>query len=467
MSHRARIALFSAAIATAACAGRAGEPARVSNFFNVVSPSGADPWVFRHADGWYYASITTGSNVTLVRSRTISALGGGEHKVVYAPPSGMKHVWAPELHWIDRAWYVYVAADDGDNANHRIFVLENTSADPFRGTFVSKGKLAVPAPGRWAIDGTLLHIEDRSYFVWSGWEGTKDEEQALYIARMANPWSLAGPRVRISRPTLPWEQRGGPPSVNEGPQVLAHGENLFLVYSASGSWSDHYALGLLTLSPGSDPLLPSSWTKSRSPLFASANGVFAPGHCSFTRSPDGREDWIVYHAARRQGAGWSRLLRAQRFDWNADGTPNFGVPWPPDTPLALPGGEPPRIRIEAETAALTGTAHVARHPSASGGEKVSDIRAPNGSVSLTVTAQAAGSYILVIRSCNGSRGNAIAIQNLSVNGAKPLRLRYENAGRDIWSNIFVTVDLEAGANSLRITPRENLAELDCIDVIPP
>ena len=26
------------------------------------------------------------------------------------------------------------------------------------------------------------------------------------------------------------------------------------------------------------------------------DGVFGPGHNSFVKSPDGREDWIVYHA---------------------------------------------------------------------------------------------------------------------------------------------------------------------------
>jgi GH43 family beta-xylosidase len=458
-------ALLLAALTTV-IAGRAGEPDRVANFFNVIAPDGADPWVFRHADGWYYALVTTGPNITLVRSRTISAVGAGEQKVVYIPPSGTKNLWAPELHGIDQAWYVYFAADNGNNANHRMFVLENRSDDPWKGKFVLQGKLSIRTADRWAIDGTVLRIKDRTYFVWSGWEGAADEAQNLYIAPMTNPWTLAGERVLISRPTLDWEERGGPPSVNEGPQALVRGENLFLVYTAAASWTDHCALGLLKLAPRANPLLPGSWTKSPTPVFASANGVFGPGHCSFTKSPDGREDWIIYHAAKRQGAGWSRLLRAQQFDWNADGTPEFGAPVPPDRPIALPGGEPSRIRIEAETATLTGTARVAAHPGASGGAKVGCIDTPESSMTLRINTPKAGTYALVVRSCNGSGDNAVATHALSVNGGEPYTLRYANAGRDVWSNVFLNVALEAGINSLRFSRRTNFAEIDCIDLIP-
>jgi GH43 family beta-xylosidase len=56
--------------------------------------------------------------------------------------------------------------------------------------------------------------------------------------------------------------------------------------------------------------------------------VYAPGHNSFFKSPDGTEDWILYHAnsAPGQGCGRNRSPRAQRFTWNSDGTPNFSEP---------------------------------------------------------------------------------------------------------------------------------------------
>ena len=43
-----------------------------------------------------------------------------------------KMLWAPELHLIDGKWYIYVAACDGDNANHRMIVLESNKPNgPF------------------------------------------------------------------------------------------------------------------------------------------------------------------------------------------------------------------------------------------------------------------------------------------------------------------------------------------------
>ena len=47
---------------------------------------------------------------------------------------------------------------------------------------------------------------------------------------------------------------------------------------------------------GDDPLSADSWTKSPSPVFQGTDEVFSPGHNTFFKSPDGTEDWIVYHA---------------------------------------------------------------------------------------------------------------------------------------------------------------------------
>ncbi|WP_435011427.1 family 43 glycosylhydrolase [Tundrisphaera lichenicola] len=448
---------------------RADQPggAEVRDFYNVLAPDGADPWVFRAEDGFYYASTSTGGSISILRSRTLSGLGGGERKVAWTPPAQgptSKELWAPELHQLDGKWYIYVAADDGENANHRMYALENPSKDPFEGEFTLKAKVFDPAEDRWAIDGTAFRAGGRLYFVWSGWEGFENVAQNLYIAPMENPWTLAGPRVLISKPDLPWERRGGPPSINEGPEALIKGDTIHIVYSAAGSWTDHYCLGLFTSRLDRDLLDPRSWTKRETPAFESGNGVLAPGHGSFTRSPDGREDWLVYHAARYPGAGWTRLVRAQPFTWSPDGTPLFGQPPSPDQPIPIPGGEPPRRRFEAEDAQLAGTARVARQPNASGGAKVGHIDTPESSVTFTISAPRAGDYLLSIRSGNGSDGRALATHSLTVNDAPPQIVRHENAGWDRWSNAFVTVRLKSGENRLRFARGTNFAEIDCVDL---
>ena len=47
------------------------------------------------------------------------------------------------------------------------------------------------ATDRWAIDGTVFEWDNTWYFVWSGWPGSTDGQQNLYIAEMRNPWTLA------------------------------------------------------------------------------------------------------------------------------------------------------------------------------------------------------------------------------------------------------------------------------------
>jgi GH43 family beta-xylosidase len=229
-----------------------------------------------------------------------------------------------------------VAADDGDNANHRMYVLEGTTQNP-QDPFTFKGRIAAPTD-RWAIDGTVLQMpDDRLYFLWSGWEGTENIAQHLYIAPMQDPLTINGDRVRISSPEFPWEQHGHP-LVNEGPQVLWNNDRLFIIYSASGSWGDDYCLGQLTWT-GGDPLDQASWQKHPEPVFRRNDDVFGPGHASFVKSPDGREDWIVYHAAKYRGAGWNRDVRMQPFQWREDGSPHFGIPVSPGVPLPIPGGD--------------------------------------------------------------------------------------------------------------------------------
>jgi GH43 family beta-xylosidase len=310
----------------------------VETFVNPVADKGADPWVVQWEGGYLYCRSAKGG-VCVDRAERLHELGKAKSVRVWAPPPHTpysKELWAPELHRLDGKWYIYVAADDGKNEHHRMYVLEGKTPDP-QGAYTFKGKIAAPTD-RWAIDGTVLVTDDgRKFLVWSGWEGTENVKQDLYIAPLSNPWTIGGERVRISTPEHDWEKRGGRPWINEGPAALRHNGKTFIVYSASGSWCDDYCLGVLLLS-GNDPMKPGAWTKAKEPAFARTADVFGPGHCSFVTSPDGKEDWIVYHTARRSGSGWDRQVRIQRFGWRADGWPDFGKPVSSGVALPMPSG---------------------------------------------------------------------------------------------------------------------------------
>jgi GH43 family beta-xylosidase len=320
---------------------------------NPLLPSGPDPWVIAR-DGQYYYMHTTGANLTIWKTRNLAELAQAEKKVVWRPPAGgpfFRDVWAPELHFLRGKWYIYFAADAGSNASHRIWVLENHAADPLQGEWRMKGKVA-DASDRWAIDATVFEEGGRLYMIWSGWEADASGTQSLYIAELSDPWTVKGPRVRISTPEYPWEKIGdlkprevtaenpAHVDVNEGPEILRHGSKIFVVYSASGCWTDNYAMGMLTAERGSDLLRVASWKKSPEPVFRQApgSGAYGTGHGSFFRSPDGTEDWMLYHANAEtgQGCGRNRSPRAQRFTWKADGTPDFGRPVAIGVSIAAP-----------------------------------------------------------------------------------------------------------------------------------
>jgi GH43 family beta-xylosidase len=249
---------------------------------------------------------------------------------------------------LNSKWYIYFAADAGTNQTHRIFVLENSARDPLTGDWTMKGKLADP-DDRWAIDASVFQNGGKLYAIWSGWRGAENGTQNIYIARLRNPWTVEGKRVMLSTPQFPWEEvgdlpKGDPPhlNVNEGPEILKHGGKIFLIYSASACWTDHYALGMLEAPANANLLNPKSWKKSDRPVFSTspAAHAFATGHNSFFKSPDGAEDWILYHAnpEPNQGCDGHRSPRAQPFTWNRDGTPNFGIPAPLGTATQKPSG---------------------------------------------------------------------------------------------------------------------------------
>ena len=319
-----------------------------ATFTNPVISNGADPWVIRWQDE-YYLSQSRRGGIWVNRSERLSGIGDNHWMRVWSAPTNTaysRNIWAPELQRINKEWFIYFAADDGNNANHRMYVLQGTTQNP-QDPFIFKGKIAAPTD-RWAIDGTVLKMPGgKLYFIWSGWEGFENVAQNLYIAPMSDPLTISGERVCISRSEHSWEQRARP-LVNEGPEPLWNGTRLFIIYSASGSWTDHYCLGQLTFL-GGDPLDPDSWKKKAEPVFRATDSVFGPGHCSFVKSRDNKEDWIVYHSAREKGSGWRRQINMQKFGWDKDGSPNFGIPISPGELIPLPSGDRKEQQLPKKT----------------------------------------------------------------------------------------------------------------------
>ena len=322
---------------------------KAQTFTNPILPSGADPYsVF--VDGYYYYTHTKGNRIDLWKTKDLSLLATAKHKTIWIPPKkGMysKNIWAPEIHYLEGKWYVYFAADDGNNNNHRMYVIENRNSDPFSDQWEFKGKLATHSD-KWAIDGNVFQFKGQYYMIWSGWEGDKNGMQSIYIAEMKSPTEPTGRRYKIASPTYQWERYGrlndsnNPAEVfvNEGPQFLQHQDRIFIVFSASGCWNDQYSLGVLEFTGEDDLLNPLHWKKHKKPLLTQSkkNKVYGTGHNSFFKSPDGKQDWILYHAnsGPGQGCGGFRSPRMQPLHWDENGFPVVGEPVSQTTILNTP-----------------------------------------------------------------------------------------------------------------------------------
>lgn len=307
--------------------------------------TGADPWVLQANDTYYYQQ-TMGDRVRLWQTDDLSQLESATSTDIFIPQAGApnsQNIWAPEIYRLDGTWYVYFTGGDGQDVNQRTWVLENTSDDPMTGNWVEKGKISNENADFWAIDGTVMEYNDARYYIWCGRPDVTniDLTQKIYISKMTNPWTLEGDVTLLTEPEYDWERNGF--GVNEAPEVLQGPNGYFLTYSASFCGTDDYALGMLTLKEGGDPMMATDWQKSENPVFSKRpeNNAYGPGHNGFFKSPDGTENWIIYHANTNSGDGCSPLrnVRMQPFIFSDSGIPQFGEPVATGQELEKPTGK--------------------------------------------------------------------------------------------------------------------------------
>lgn len=317
-------------------------------FFTNPVWDGADPWMVKEGEYYYYCFS---ANNAIHVSKSKSMIHRSETKIIWkAPETGWNRacVWAPEIHFIEGRWHVYYAAGESGPPfiHQRTGVLRSQTEDVFSdyedmGMLYTGDDPSVKESNIWAIDMTIFELNGKLYAVWSGWKKQADTDktsQNLYIQEMENPFTLKGKRVLLSSPEESWET-GGPLNLNEGPEVLMNDHKVFIVYSCRESWTPEYRLGILQLkNTQADPLIKENWKKT-GPVFQGNEKVFGVGHCSFVKSPDETEDWIIYHSKKSKNPGWERDVRMHPFQWNKDGTPDFGEAIPAGIQLKIPSGE--------------------------------------------------------------------------------------------------------------------------------
>jgi GH43 family beta-xylosidase len=301
------------------------------------NPLGAGPDPFlRYHDGHYYLATTQGDAIRMWKARSLGELATAAAATIWqdTDPSRNQHVWAPAFYRFDGRWYVYYTADDGIDEHHRLYVIESDGDDPL-GPYHFKAKLEPPgATDLFAIDPEILEQATGRYLLWSG--AGSEGHNLIYIAPLGTPWAISGPRTYLS-------SSGGCSEVREAPAILQRAGTTFLVYSTCDTGKPDYQLWMKSIPMTSDPLVAAAWTQHPQPILwrNDTGGVWGPGSNGFFKSPDGSEDWIVYHAKNTTSFTYDfRTTRAQRIEWidNIPVVEAVAI----GTTLELPSGDPGR-----------------------------------------------------------------------------------------------------------------------------
>lgn len=300
---------------------------------NPLAEQRADPWVHKTDNGNYYliATVPEYDKIVLRKANSINGLAMAEEKAIWHKhDTGVMgaFIWAPELHRIDGTWYIYFAAGEAEHVwNIRMWALSNTSEDPMTGEWKEEGRIKTKIES-FSLDATTFEHNGRRYMIWAQNVRGGNHGTALVLSEMENPTTLTGPEVVITEPEFSWECVKH--KVNEGPAVIKKNGRIFVSYSASAT-NDNYCVGLLWIDENTDLLEASNWNKSPGPVFYSNDDVkrYGPGHNSFTKSEDGKEDVMIYHARDyKEITGYelsdpNRATRARIIKWTPDGFPDF------------------------------------------------------------------------------------------------------------------------------------------------
>jgi beta-xylosidase len=282
----------------------------------------ADPFVLR-MDGKYYLYPTTDSRGYEVF--VSDDLVHWERKArVFRDPRGGD--WAPEVFYNKRGdgkFYLYYT-DNMPGPKHGPFnkQIGVAVAESPLGPFADKGPLATQS-----IDADLFQDDDGSLYLYyvelAG--GFK-----IIVQPMASPLSKKGDPKVVIRPTEEWEKRSG--EVTEGPFMLKHNGNYYLMFSGSGADSPNYGIGYATSKSPTGPFV----KYAGNPIVHRGGKVLGPGHHCVVEGPDGKL-WLVYHQKWNTDQNFHRFLAIDPMWFDAKGVLHAKVSRDTDEPVRSGG----------------------------------------------------------------------------------------------------------------------------------
>lgn len=258
-----------------------------------------DPFILKHNDMYYLYGTTSPQGFKVWESPNLidwELKGLAFDKNVAGNNWGIKSFWAPEIIFYQNKCHMVYSARTREG-NMKIALAQ--SEHPL-GPFMNVKTPLFNADDPYSyIDGHIF-IDDGTPYLYFVKDCSKNivngvHKSQIYVQEMSKDlFTLKGHPVLAIQPDQIWEGINKDKQWNEGPFVIKHNRQYYLMYSANYYRNHDYSIGYAT---ASSPMGP--WEKYEGNPILAANpeiGVSGPGHNSIINSPDDSELFIVYHA---------------------------------------------------------------------------------------------------------------------------------------------------------------------------
>ena len=302
----------------------------------VYAGSMPDPFVLLH-QGAYYAFGTTGSDrkpdgrvFTVLRSSNLVDWDERGGALTPPTPDAAYQFWAPEVAYADGTFFLYYAMGGKEEEKFALRVATSRTPD---GPYTDNGTPLLDCErNRFTIDAHPFRDVDGQWYMFYArnfldTEGGVLPGTALVVDRLVDMTRLAGGCRTVVRARHPWTLYEARRRMNvydrtfdewhtiEGAFVRRHEGRYYCFYSGSNYQTASYGVDYVV----ADHVMgPYTGQGNQARVLRGVPGkVRGPGHHSITVGPDGRSEFVVYHA---WDAGMKvRQLCIDRLAWTPEG----------------------------------------------------------------------------------------------------------------------------------------------------
>jgi arabinan endo-1,5-alpha-L-arabinosidase len=286
---------------------------------------------------YYYAFGTTGNArlpdgriFTLLRSRDLvhwKRLGGA-----LIPPftNAVYQYWAPEITEANRKYYLYYAM--GDEAPEH-FVIRVAISDKPQGPYMDSGVVLTDCQtNRFMIDPFPFRDDDGQWYLFDACDFAYDSPgyhagTGIEVNRLLDMTTASNDCHVVVRPAFDWTLYQAHRRMNvfrqtfnawhtiEGPCVVKHEGKYYCFYSGANWRTPRYGVDYVV---AEHPLGPYTGAGDHARVLQSFPGqVFGPGGISIVTGPDGKTQFVVYHAWNHEMT--ERQMCVDKLQWTPDG----------------------------------------------------------------------------------------------------------------------------------------------------